>query len=145
MFKLCAIFVSIFCLIPATGFCASAGELGINYQIRYTNPIVVGPIKQILQGNYPKSPILEAEEEIAIEEGSFVAPQENSAFSAFGSVFRKDLDEAVIVVADHNDFFSMLHVEGARVTYQIRPLVHVPLDDAKSVNNKNQRQRKKTR
>ena len=146
--KLLPIFL--FLLYPMVGYGASAGELGIQYNIRYTNPIVIGPVKQVQQGILPRSSILEAEEELAAEEGLSPFSRSNNydddddEFSPFVPLYKKDFDETVIVPVDHNDLFSMLHINGARVTYQIRPLVHVSIDNAAKVNKptKQQRQRR---
>ena len=133
-------------IFPSTGVCASAGELGIQYHIRYANPIVIGPVKQVQQGILPKSPIVEAEEEIALEEGSLeLSPFSSSGdgFAPFSTLYEKDLDETVIVPVDHHDLFSMLHINGARVSYQIRPLVHIPIAHANDLKKSKPRPRRR--
>ena len=133
-------------LFPSRAIAASAGELGIQYHIRYTNPIVIGPVKQVQQGILPKSPIIEAEEEIAVEEGTLNLSPFNSSgdeFSPFSPIYEKDLDETVIVPVDHHDLFSLLHVNGARVSYQIRPLTHIPITDAHELKKNKTRQRRR--
>ena len=144
MYKIIMTALVILCILPGKGLCSSAGELGIHYNIRYTNPIVVGPVKQIIQGDFPKSPIIEAEEDIAIEEGT-LTPSTSLSSPAFNFLLNKDLDETIMLLADQNDIFSLLHVGGARASYRISPLVQVPLENAKGVGKANPRHNRQRR
>ena len=144
--------IFLFLFYPMIGYGASAGELGIQYNIRYTNPIVIGPVKQVQQGILPRSSILDAEEELAAEEGlspfsrsSIYDDDDDDEFSPFVTLYKKDFDETVIVPVDHNDLFSMLHINGARVTYQIRPLVHVSIENATKVQKPRQQRQRRQR
>jgi hypothetical protein len=108
----------------------SAGELGRHYGVRYTMPVIIGPLRDLRQGKLPPPAALERQETPDAAEGD--ASAETEAFAAFNP----DLDFDEPLYADFTadslaDLYAVLHKRGSRVTYQISPLMKFPLEDVK--------------
>ena len=54
-----------------------------------------------------------------------------------------DLDEKLYISHNYDDLFTMLHKKGGRFSYQISPLMKIPLEQVKNAQkNKNSRQKR---
>jgi hypothetical protein len=108
----------------------SAGELGRHYGVRYTMPIIIGPLRDIRQGKLPPPAILDRPETPDTEDGE--VSLEDEAFSSFNPDF--DFDEPLYAdyAADSlADLYAVLHKRGSRVSAQISPLMRFTLEEVK--------------
>jgi hypothetical protein len=109
----------------------SAGELGRHYGVRYTMPIIIGPLRDLRQGKLPPPAILERPETTDTD----ALDAESGDEGAF-TPFNPDLDFDEPLYADFTadslgDLYALLHKKGSRVSYQIYPLMKLSLEDVK--------------
>jgi hypothetical protein len=129
------IFLTIFLLISAQiCFAGSAGELGRHYGIRFTKPVIIGPLRELKQGKLPPPTVLDdPDKEAALGDGD---RQESEYFSTFNPDV--DFDEPLYTEPGKglSDLYSMLHKKGSRVSHRIWPLMRIPADMLKELARK---------
>jgi hypothetical protein len=109
----------------------SAGELGRHYGVRYTMPIIIGPLRDLRQGKLPPPAILERPETADVDSLD-AEPGDGDAYTPFNP----DLDFDEPLYADFTadsltDLYALLHKKGSRVSYKIYPLMKVPLEEVR--------------
>jgi hypothetical protein len=112
-----------------TAYADSAGELGRHYGIRFTMPVIIGPLRDLKQGKLPPPAVLSDPERL--NEGA----AENSEAEGM-STFNPDFDFDEPLYADFSaegmaDLYAMLHKKGSRMSYEIYPLARYPLEEVK--------------
>jgi hypothetical protein len=106
----------------------SAGELGRHYGVRYTMPIIIGPLRDLRQGKLPPPAILERPE-TADADSLDAESGDEGAFTPFNPDL--DFDEPLYADFTADSLYALLHKKGSRVSYQIYPLMKFPLEEVR--------------
>jgi hypothetical protein len=121
----------VFSAIPGAARAESAGELGRHFGIRYTMPIIVGPLRELRQGMAPliMDPVIPGGENAGEGEA-------DAAIGEMYSTFNPDLDFDEPLYSDYavdglSGLYAVLHKRGSRVSYEIFPLMKFPVQDVK--------------
>jgi hypothetical protein len=130
--RVAALMSAIFALVFSAGVsrAESAGELGRHYGVRYTMPIIIGPLRDLRQGKLPPPIVLDRPD--TPDAGSGEAPGDGGEEAYIP--FNPDLDFDEPLYADRaadnlSDLYAALHKKGSRVVYQINPLLKFPLEE----------------
>jgi hypothetical protein len=102
----------------------SAGELGLHYGVRYYQPVVIGPLRDMrlnfhIPSLSPESDSIDTETPAVDESFDFLRAE-------------SDFDEYIYSSNDYGDLYSSLHKKGGRISYQISPLMKIPLNKYQS-------------